>query len=110
MTSNGEREFPAPFLRRCVRLTIEPPSEEQLTDIVKAHLKSFLTPDKRAEMNTLIKDFVRARQQQDVSTDQLLNAVFLTIAMRDVDGRTFDKDELKEVRSALNRPLSGAGA
>lgn len=34
MTSNGEREFPPPFLRRCIRLMIEPPDKKQLSDIV----------------------------------------------------------------------------
>ena len=109
MTSNGEREFPAPFLRRCIRLAIEPPGENELAEIVNAHLSTYLDAAKRKEMLEMVSAFVLARQQQDVSTDQLLNAVFLTVAMRDGEGRTFGDAELAEVRASLNRPLSGPG-
>ena len=34
MTSNGEREFPGPFLRRCIRLNLSLPDENRLTEIV----------------------------------------------------------------------------
>jgi len=110
MTSNGEREFPAPFLRRCVRLMIEPPTQTELANIVDAHLAQFLDDAKRADVETLVAKFVSDRQQQDISTDQLLNAIFLTVAMRGVDARTFSPEELTQVRTALFRPLSGAGA
>jgi MoxR-like ATPase len=39
LTSNGERDFPPPFLRRCVRLTMEEPDEKRLEEIVKAHFE-----------------------------------------------------------------------
>lgn len=107
MTSNGEREFPPPFLRRCVRLSIEPPTEAELTTIVEAHLASFLDQHKRHEIETMIGEFVSWRQQYDVSTDQLLNAIFLTVALSGESDRTFTQDELKAVRTALYRPLSG---
>jgi MoxR-like ATPase len=109
MTSNGEREFPAPFLRRCVRLTIEPPNRDELADIVRAHLDRYLDDTKRSEMTTLVDKFLADRQQHEVSTDQLLNSVFLTVAMKGVDGRSFSDQELKQVRDALGRPLTGAG-
>ncbi|MFD5977282.1 AAA family ATPase [Streptomyces bacillaris] len=38
ITSNGEREFPPAFLRRCVRLDLPEPDEERLRDIVAAHI------------------------------------------------------------------------
>ena len=110
MTSNGEREFPSAFLRRCVRLTIDEPTVPQLTNIIDAHMAEFLTVDRWEDVNTLITKFVADRLQHDVSTDQLLNAVFLTIALRGKDGRTFTGDELEEVRTALARPLSGTAA
>jgi len=109
MTSNGEREFPTPFLRRCVRLTIEQPDEGQLANIVSAHLDQYLDDTKRKTVQTMIEKFVSDRQQSDLSTDQLLNSVFLTIAMQGRNERTFDKGELEQVREALLRPLSGAG-
>jgi MoxR-like ATPase len=110
MTSNGEREFPPPFLRRCVRLKIDPPTPTELAEIVDAHLAHFLDDAKRAEVETLIAKFVSDRQEHDISTDQLLNAIFLTVAMRGVDERTFSRKELDQVQTALFHPLSGAGA
>lgn len=107
MTSNGEREFPAPFLRRCIRLTIEPPTPEELVNIVDAHLEKFLSTAAREEITKLVNQFVEDRTKQEMSTDQLLNAVFLTIAMKDSAKRTFSDDELKQVRDTLRRPLAG---
>ena len=109
MTSNGEREFPAPFLRRCVRLVIEPPSKEELSAIVDAHLATYLDPEKGAQIGALVDQFVSEREQHAMSTDQLLNAIFLTIALRDQKERSFSKGEREAVRASLFRPLSGTG-
>ncbi|MFE7589222.1 AAA family ATPase, partial [Kitasatospora sp. NPDC057512] len=38
LTSNGEREFPPAFLRRCVTLRLTRPGPEELEEIVRAHL------------------------------------------------------------------------
>ena len=38
LTSNGERDFPAAFLRRCIRLRMPDPTVALLTTIVTAHL------------------------------------------------------------------------
>ncbi|MBV9728805.1 MAG: AAA family ATPase, partial [Pseudonocardiales bacterium] len=38
ITSNGERDFPAAFLRRCLRLETRAPSADQLAAIVAAHM------------------------------------------------------------------------
>ena len=38
LTSNGEREFPPAFMRRCLRLDLPMPSPEQLAGIVTSHL------------------------------------------------------------------------
>ena len=109
MTSNAEREFPAPFLRRCVRLTIDPPNPDELAKIVTSHLKHYKM--NMTEVQDLIDRFDASRKEsKDVSTDQLLNAVFLTIAMRGRDGREFSEKELSELRANLMRPLSGPGA
>jgi MoxR-like ATPase len=109
MTSNAEREFPPPFLRRCIRLTIEQPDAEGLAKIVASHLKRYKM-DKN-EVTELIKRFdVSRKESKDVSTDQLLNAIFLTIAMPDADVRPFSKDELEKLRRNLMKQLSGPGA
>lgn len=94
LTSNGEREFPPPFLRRCLRLDIPEPNPEKLTRIVQAH---FGDADKKNEKarNELIQTFLKRRDEERdlLATDQLLNAIFLATQGIDVDWRD-DKDTL----------------
>ncbi|MGL5940640.1 MAG: AAA family ATPase [Waterburya sp.] len=73
LTSNGERDFPPAFLRRCLRLSMKEPSPEELTEIVKAHLGEEILP----QVEFLIKEFVKKRGKGDLATDQLLNAIYL---------------------------------
>ncbi len=73
LTSNGERDFPPAFLRRCLRLTIQDPDKTALTEIVRAHLGDAVL--EKAE--PLIAQFVAKRQEGDLAPDQLLNAVYL---------------------------------
>ncbi|MGW0580187.1 AAA family ATPase [Streptomyces sp. NPDC002920] len=88
LTSNGEREFPPAFLRRCVRLRLRRPGREQLTEIVRAHLD---TPPGEAEH--LINRFLARAADGELATDQLLNALYLTgVAGLDADSR----DDLAE--------------
>ncbi|WP_306184056.1 MoxR family ATPase [Streptomyces sp. MK5] len=94
ITSNGEREFPAAFLRRCVRLELPEPDMEKLTRIVEAHLGSGATDRARH----LIETFLRNRDEGLLSTDQLLNAIFLSHG----NGTAENREEL--VRMLL-RPL-----
>lgn len=86
ITSNGEREFPAAFRRRCLPLEMRPPSREHLVSIVTSHL------GRRPEgIEDLVDDFVRRLDGGGTqSVDQLLNAVQLTTAhgfRDDTDGR-----------------------
>ncbi|MFN0121972.1 MAG: AAA family ATPase [Blastocatellia bacterium] len=114
MTSNGERDFPAPFLRRCLRLRIDPPKADELARIVEAHLADYLDARVRAadagnretidkQVRALIADFVTRRDERNetMANDQLLNAVFMLT--RDLGANTADVNTLKE---ALLRPLS----
>lgn len=73
LTSNGEREFPPAFLRRCVTLRLHRPDEAQLAEIVRAHLGE---PD--ANARELISRFLSRASTGELATDQLLNAVYLT--------------------------------
>lgn len=73
ITSNGEREFPPPFLRRCLRLNIQPPDAEKLAAIVAGHLGIAAL----AEGERLIEQFIESREYGDLATDQLLNAIYL---------------------------------
>ncbi len=81
ITSNGERDFPPAFLRRCVRLDLPAPGSERLREIVAAHLGEAAT----ADVEDLLDDFLRRRQRSELATDQLLNAVFLRIGGVDLD-------------------------
>ncbi|MEU3301236.1 MoxR family ATPase [Streptomyces sp. NPDC006678] len=73
ITSNGEREFPAAFLRRCVRLELPEPNEQRLRDIVSAHFGA----DSLEGVDDLLREFLDRRSSGELATDQLLNAVFL---------------------------------
>jgi MoxR-like ATPase len=111
MTSNDEREFPPPFLRRCVRLDITPPKPKELTEIIASHLRHYPEALESEEIHTLVEQFDLKRQEnQEVATDQLLNAVFLTVAMREQGARSFSEKELDALRDDLLRPLSGSTA
>ena len=111
MTSNDEREFPPPFLRRCVRLNITPPTPGELTRILESHLGQYPDALKSEEVEILIEQFDRLRKEsREVATDQLLNAVFLTVAMREQGERSFSEKELQDLRGELLRPLSGPTA
>jgi MoxR-like ATPase len=51
ITSNNERELSAPFLRRCITLTLKEPTEEHLIKVAKARFKkSKVTEDKKTVM------------------------------------------------------------
>jgi MoxR-like ATPase len=76
ITSNGEREFPPAFRRRCLPLYIQPPTKEKLCLIVAAQLGQ----EALAENDRLLEAFLASREAGDVSTDQLLNLVFLATA------------------------------
>ncbi|MCL4202314.1 MAG: MoxR family ATPase [Pirellulaceae bacterium] len=75
ITSNGERELPPAFLRRCLRVDIKNPVREQLGAIVRAHLGE----QDRKTLDELLDQFLRRREDEGavLATDQLLNAVYL---------------------------------
>ncbi|QIJ62424.1 MoxR family ATPase [Streptomyces sp. JB150] len=75
LTSNGEREFPPAFLRRCVILRLRQPDDRHLADIVRAHLGE---PDGHAQR--LIERFLSRVGGGELATDQLLNAIYLARA------------------------------
>ncbi|MEU4134115.1 AAA family ATPase [Streptomyces wuyuanensis] len=82
ITSNGERDFPPAFLRRCIRLDLPEPDEERLMEIVRAHLGGGAAPDGADE---LLHAFLARRGRGELATDQLLNAVFLRRGGVDLD-------------------------
>ncbi len=74
LTSNGERDFPAAFLRRCIRLRMPPPDVDLLTDIIVEHLG----PTAAAECDDMIRQFAaKAESTRTLATDQLMNAIYI---------------------------------
>jgi len=75
MTSNGEREFPSAFLRRCVRISMPTPKDDALVNIVKSHLGEVLTQ----KFEAVIKTFQERNDEEEgnLATDQLLNTLYL---------------------------------
>lgn len=74
LTSNGERDFPAPLLRRCIHLELGRPDHERLATVVRAHLG-----DELARVgDDLIGRFLERSRTEQLATDQLLNAIYLT--------------------------------
>lgn len=80
-TSNGEREFPPAFLRRCLRLEMPDPCQDRqrLTDVVKAHLAEYFTGPLADEVQQRIEEFAQRAATERLATDQLLNAVLLVV-------------------------------
>ncbi|MFC7906188.1 AAA family ATPase [Streptomyces nigra] len=81
MTSNGEREFPPAFLRRCVRLDLRDPDEAKLRDIIRLNLGE----DALAQADDLIGTFLDRAATQSLATDQLLAAVHLLVTGADLN-------------------------
>ncbi len=72
ITSNGERQFPPAFLRRCLQLEMRPPVHEELAAIVAAHFTA------AEDQHDLIQAFVtKSKGEGSLAADQLLNAVYL---------------------------------
>jgi MoxR-like ATPase len=99
ITSNGEREFPPAFLRRCIRLDMPVPDADRLAQIVRAQLGEAAL----AAGRPLIDAFIARRKSHDLATDQLLNAIYLASSHPHTEGLV--RDRLEEI---LLRPLGGS--
>jgi len=101
MTSNGEREFPPAFLRRCLSLDMKEPDSAQLTEIVKSHMKEI---DENA-IAKLISEFISKRETDTLATDQFLNAVYFS--MHNIDPLHREKEDLgRNLADVLWKSLS----
>jgi MoxR-like ATPase len=104
LTSNGERDFPPAFLRRCLRLNMRDPDREQLERIIQAHLKD--CDLSASQVDELITSFLqrRDRSREQLATDQLLNALFMIVREREWVGS--EKENLIDrLLAPLDRPL-----
>ncbi|PZO46858.1 MAG: ATPase [Phormidesmis priestleyi] len=97
LTSNGERDFPPAFLRRCLRLRMAQPDKIMLGRIVSAHLDAEFEQLKKTQgegvaqarkiaaesvREELIQTFLDRRDEGALATDQLLNAIFMVTRER----------------------------
>ncbi len=73
ITSNGERELPFSFLRRCVLLELKQPGKEKMAAIVRAHLG----PDALERSKPFMEKYSENLDRGDIATDQFLNAIYL---------------------------------
>ncbi|WP_236008581.1 AAA family ATPase [Actinomadura physcomitrii] len=95
MTSNGEREFPPAFLRRCVTVELRQPADEaELSAIVREHLG-----DLADRSDDLVRRFFERSASGTLATDQLLNAVYLC--------RHADADDREALADRIMRRLTG---
>lgn len=80
MTSNGEREFPPAFLRRCICLNLELPANKTkfFKEMIKGHFEE--DTENNDEVIQVIKKFIDLKDQgRLLSNDQLLNAVHIIL-------------------------------
>ena len=103
ITSNGEREFPPPFLRRCLKLHVDPPSIEQLGAMIAAQFGTIEVDTAR-----LIEEFVeRSKRAGGLASDQLLNAVHLAVQLS-TSGAYQPEEDWQELLSAIWHPLNAS--
>jgi MoxR-like ATPase len=104
MTSNGERDFPPAFYRRCLRVQMLDSTSESLLPIVRSHFEN-ADPSGWAKteenLTGLIKQFLDRGNKADRATDQLLNAIYLLTR----NERPSDS-EMKRLQELLFKRLS----
>ncbi|MFF3844357.1 AAA family ATPase [Streptomyces sp. NPDC002328] len=108
MTSNGEREFPEAFMRRCLRMDLPEPDAAALGEMVAAHFGDRLGP--REEQ--LIHQFLRRSDRVGgLAADQLLNAVHLVTSGHYPRASTGESGEAEwaDLLESIWHPLGGEG-
>lgn len=89
MTSNGERTFPAPFLRRCVRFEMATPTQSFLESVVDGYLDKVKGQDRKK-----IADFAqRLVAGERLAIDQLLNYLYLVTTDNGIDATARERLE-----------------
>jgi MoxR-like ATPase len=98
-TSNGERAFSPPFLRRCIRFTMPQADKDRLTRIIAAHLSSTAaTKEKEA-----ITEFAeRLRKTDRLAINQILE--FVSLVTGDAAPDSESRERLAKI---LLQELSG---
>lgn len=104
MTSNGERDFPPAFYRRCLRVKMPNPTSASLLPIVQSHFDQVDANgwmQAEGNLTTLIGEFLGKKDKADRATDQLLNAIYLMTR-----AESPDPAEMKRLQALLFKRLS----
>jgi hypothetical protein len=72
---------------------------------VNSHLREFLQ-GREADVKNLVDTFLLEAKSKELATDQLLNAVFLTIGLREGVEKTIQPKEIDELRTMLLEKLA----
>jgi len=106
MTSNRERDFPAAFYRRCIRIEMPRPTKpEMFRDLVLEHFKQTIPDQAIDQPNGPVPEEIKRfldDPNQDRATDQLLNALYL-LTMGELSPPS--TDQFDELRTILYRGL-----
>jgi MoxR-like ATPase len=82
ITSNGEREFSPAVNRRCVRVPLESPTAAKLSRIIAAQLGPQVAENSSEVLSTFL---ALLSESIELSTDQLLNAVYFATSGVELD-------------------------
>ena len=98
MTSNGERDFPPAFKRRCLRVRMPDPKRSALREIVKAHFGNefFADATNQVKITRLLDTFKPDdTKHPERATDQLLNTIYLLT--REVSPEGDDEKSIEDI-------------
>jgi MoxR-like ATPase len=105
MTSNRERDFPAAFYRRCIRVDMPAPTDQAAFEsLVRKHFEQQNRGELAEKASVLeeIVTFLETTSQEDRATDQLLNALHL-ITQSSAVGPT--PEQIETLRTVLYKGL-----
>ncbi|MFM7464180.1 MAG: AAA family ATPase [Cyanobium sp.] len=95
MTSNGERDFPAAFHRRCIRVRMpKPVKADVLMEQVLAH---FEDRDVAAAAQEEVNEFLQRSAKDCLAVDQLLHALHLLTLDAATPPSAEERDVLREI-------------
>ncbi len=106
MTSNEAREFPPAFLRRCLRLPLSQPTDDEgFKKILQQRFNSETLRELDEPAQQLITEFLKRvkNKRGNLATDQLLNAVYLLLE----NGQNLKEDRWKDLLETIFKPLKG---
>ncbi len=96
LTSNGKRDFPPAFLRRCLRIQIKKPKRTHLEKIIEAHFDQEMV----AKADPYIQEFLDLIEDGNkLAIDQLLNTIFL------LTNNNLDEIDKKQLKAHLLQSL-----